>query len=184
MIDGTDVLRILAADHRDVEDLFQRYEAANDPAEKTKIAHSIVHELAVHAEVEELYFYPRLRDEFHDGAELTDGAVNEHMRMKQALNDIDSMTAVDDEFDGLMRTLVREVRHHVRGEESDLFPRAREVLSAEQRRDLGARLERARSMVPTRPHSDAPTPPGAETGAEPPTALSDRVRNAVRAASG
>lgn len=184
MVDATDVLRVLANDHQHVEDLFQRYEAASDPAEKTRIAHTVVHELAVHGEIEELYFYPRLRDEFHDGAELVDGAVDEHVEMMQTLNDIDSMTAEDDEFNGLMRTLVREVRHHVRGEEADLFPRAREVLSAEQRRALGARLERARSMVPARPHSDAPTPPGAGTAAEQPTALSDRVRNAVRTTTG
>lgn len=184
MVDTTDALRVLASDHRHVEDLFQRYEAASDPAEKTKIAHTVVHELAVHGEIEELYFYPRLRDEFHDGADLVDGAVDEHEEMMQRLNDIDSMTAEDDEFDGLMRSLVREVRHHVRGEESDLFPRAREVLSAQQRRALGKRLERARSMVPARPPSDAPMPPGAGAVAEQPTALSDRVRNAVRATSG
>lgn len=132
MVDAADVLRVLANDHQHVEDLFQRYEAASDPAEKTRIAHTIVHELAVHGEIEELYFYPRLRNEFHDGAELVEGAVGEHVEMMQTLNDIDSLTAEDDEFDGLMRTLVREVRHHVRGEEADLFPRAREVLNAEQ----------------------------------------------------
>lgn len=183
MVDASDALRVLANDHRHVETLFQRYEAADDPDEKTKIAHSVVHELAVHGEIEERYFYPRLRDEFHDGDELADGAVTEHLEMTQTLNDIDSMTAEDDQFDGLMRTLVRDVRHHVRAEETDLFPRAREVLSADQRRALGERLEWARSMVRTGPRADGPTP-GAETVAEQPTALSDRVRKAVSATSG
>jgi hypothetical protein len=58
-----------------------------------------------------------------------------------------------------MRTLIEQVRHHVDEEESELFPVIRKSLSAERLNDLGQALEGARMMVPTRPHSNAPTSP-------------------------
>jgi hypothetical protein len=85
-------------------------------------------------------------------------------------------------FDDRMRELIAEVRHHVQEEEGELFPAIRQALSEEDLRELGERMERARSMVPTRPHPNAPTSPGAKAAAGPPVALIDRIRDAIRSA--
>lgn len=180
MAEDMDAVDILTRDHRNVEDLFGRYEAATDPDTKTEIVHEVVHELAVHGEIEELRFYPRLREVLEDGDALADEAVNEHVEMKQTLDDLDSMTAEDEGFDQRMHQLMGEVRHHVEEEERDLFPGIRQALSDDELQDLGQRLEQARSLVPTRPHPNAPTSPEAKAAAGPPTALMDRVRDAIR----
>jgi hemerythrin superfamily protein len=176
----TDAIDLLTAEHRKVESLFAEYEAATDPAEQTKVVHRVVHDLAVHGEIEELLLYPRARQALPDGESLADEAVEEHLAIKQTLNDLDSMTAEDEGFADKMAELMREVRHHVEEEESDLFPKLREALTEEERAELGGALEAARTIVPTRPHPSAPTGPIGKLAASPPVALVDRVRDAVR----
>jgi hemerythrin superfamily protein len=175
-----DAITVLTDDHERVERLFREYEAATDAAEQTRIAHTIIHELAVHGEIEELLFYPRLRTVLPDGDALADEAIEEHLAMKHTLNDLDGMTADDPDFDPRMRALMAEMRHHVGEEEQELFPRARDALSADELADLADALEGARRMVPTRPHPAAPTGPLGKLATSPPVALVDRVRDAVR----
>jgi hemerythrin superfamily protein len=180
MTEHGDAVDILTRDHRRVEALFGQYEGTTDQAEQTRIAHEVVHELAVHGEIEELLFYPTVRDRLERGDALADEAVHEHVEIKETLNAIDSMEAGEEGFDARMRELMAEVRHHVEEEEAQLFPRIREALSAEELTDLGQSLEGARAVVPTRPHPSAPTGPIGKMVASPPVALIDRVRDAVR----
>lgn len=184
MAEDTSALDLIAKDHRNVEDLFGRYEGSKDPDERTEIAHEVVHELAVHGEVEELFFYPRVRESAPDGGRLAEEAEHEHVEMKETLNELDSMTAQDEGFDGKMSELMAEVRHHVGEEEGEIFPAVREVLSEQDLRDLGERMQRAKSFVPTRPHPKAPTSPAGKAVAGPGAALVDRVRDALRGSGG
>jgi hemerythrin superfamily protein len=175
-----DAVELLTRDHRTVESLFGQFEGTTDPDERTRIAHEVVHELAVHGEIEELLFYPRLRDALPDGSDLAEEAVHEHVEIKKTLNDIDGMTAQDEGFDAKMRELMAEVRHHVEEEESEIFPKIRQALSGEELQKLGSALEGAKAIVPTRPHPSAPTGPVGKLATSPPVALVDRVRDAVR----
>lgn len=176
-----DALTLLANDHRKVESLFARYEGTTDPQEQTEVVHEVIHDLAVHGEVEELIFYPELRDAVADGDALASEAIHEHLEIKQTLNDLDEMTADDDGFDEKMRSLMGEVRHHVQEEEGELFAKIRDALTPERLNDLGQSMEKAKGMVPTRPHPAAPTSPGGKMAAGAPAlALVDRVRDAVR----
>ena len=180
MAEQVDAVQVLTRDHREVESLFQRYESSTDPDEQTKIAHEVIHELAVHGEIEELLFYPRLRTQLGDGNALADEAIGEHVEIKRTLNDLDKMTAADDGFDAKMRELMAEVRHHVEEEENDIFPKVREAVPADELATLGRSLDAARAVVPTRPHPHAPTGPIGKLVTSPPVALIDRVRDAVR----
>lgn len=182
MAEAVNALDVIAADHRHVEALFVEYERATTPEEQTRIVHDVIHELAVHGEVEELLFYPRVKEKAPEGDRLAEDAVHEHVEMKKTLNDLDSMSAEDDGFDMRMRELMQEVRHHVGDEENEIFPRIRQVMTEEDLQDLGKRLQQAKSMVPTRPHPKAPTSPGAKAVAAPGAALVDRIRDAIRGA--
>lgn len=180
MAEKPDAIELIKRDHRNVEEMFSQYERTQDPDERTRIAHDAVHELAVHGEIEELRFYPRMREVLPNGDQLADEAIGEHVEAKQTLNEIDSMTAHDDGFHERMTELMAEIRHHVQEEESEMLPAIREQLSAEELADLGEKLQDAKSMVPTRPHPNAPTTPGAKAVAGPPVALVDRIRDAIR----
>lgn len=180
MADGRDGIQVLIDDHREVESLFTQYEKSSDPHEQTRVAHKVIHELAVHGEIEELLFYPRVRTALPDGSSLADEAIDEHLEIKQTLNELDKMSAGDEGFDQRMRDLMAEVRHHVEEEEGDMFPKIREALPADQLQRLGNSLQGAKAIVPTRPHPSAPTGPVGKLATSPPVALIDRVRDALR----
>ena len=180
MAEHMDAVAVLTRDHREVESLFQRFEKTTDPDEKIQIAHEVVHELAVHGEIEELLFYPRVRSKLADGDSLADEAIHEHVEIKQTLNDIDKTSVADEVLDDRMARLMAEVRHHVEEEEKDIFPKIREAIGTDELDSLGRSLDAARTIVPTRPHPSAPTGPIGKLAASPPVALIDRVRDAVR----
>ena len=180
MAEQSDAVQILTRDHREVESLFQRYEKSSDADEKIQIAHEVVHELAVHGEIEELLFYPRLRTKLPDGNDVADEAIHEHVEIKQVLNAIDKTSVADEVLDERMRKLMAEVRHHVQEEENEIFPQVRAALSDDDLASLGQSLEAARKIVPTRPHPAAPTGPIGKLATSAPVALVDRVRDAVR----
>ena len=183
MAERVNALDLIAEDHRRVEQLFVEYEQALESDEQTRIVHDVVHELAVHGEVEELLFYPRVREKAPEGDRLAEEAVHEHVEMKKTLNDLDSMTAEDDGFSERMHELMEEVRHHVGEEENDIFPAIREALTTEELEDLGKQLQQVKATVPTRPHPKAPTSPGKKAAAAPAVALVDRIRDAIRHAT-
>jgi len=67
----------------------------------------------------------------------------------------------DERFKAKMTVLIENVRHHVKEEETGLFPEVRKAVGRKEMAELGAALEEAKKTAPTRPHPKAPdTPPG------------------------
>jgi hemerythrin superfamily protein len=121
-----DAIALLESDHREVEALFERYEAANEDAEKGEIAAQICLALKVHAQIEEELFYPPARDETGD-TDLVDEAVVEHMGAKTLIAQIEAMRPGQPLYDAKVKVLSEQVRHHVEEEETELFPEVRET---------------------------------------------------------
>ena len=123
---AADAIALLEADHREVEGLFERFEAAGDDAEKADIAARICLALKVHTRIEEELFYPPAREETGD-TDLLDEAVVEHMGAKTLIAQIEAMKPGQPLYDAKVKVLGEQVRHHVAEEESELFPEAREA---------------------------------------------------------
>lgn len=161
---ASDVISLLTADHRQVERLFEQYDLYDDTtAEGTKsaLAGDIVRELSIHAAAEEQVLYPAVRQDVPGGAALADEAIAEHQRVKELAAEVERTPAADRGFDGKLRQLMAEVKHHVGEEEGELFPKLRAAMSPERLDDLGRALEGAKRLAPTHPHPGAPaTPPG------------------------
>ncbi|MGH3099114.1 MAG: hemerythrin domain-containing protein [Streptosporangiales bacterium] len=64
-------------------------------------------------------------------------------------------------------------------EENDLFPQLRQACSHDDLLALGAKLRKAKSSAPTRPHPKAPDEPPANKFLAPGAGLVDRVRDAL-----
>src|SRR4028118_2193773 len=72
-------------------------------------------------------------------------------------------------FKAKMSVLMESVRHHVKEEESELFPKVRKEIKRKELAELGEALEKAKKTAPTQPHPRAPdTPPGHLVAAPPP----------------
>jgi len=158
-----DAIAFLNADHRSVEHLFQQFESTGDRAfaTKTKVVSEIIRELSVHAEIEESVFYPAAAKAAAQTKSMVLESLEEHLGVKRILADLEKMEPTDKRFDAKVTVLIEQVRHHVSEEEGDLFPKVAEGLSQERLDELGVELERAKAVVPTRPHPNAPdAPPG------------------------
>ena len=58
MADKPDAIALLKADHRKVEELFEKFEKARSDSVKTSLVQQICTELSVHTAIEEEIFYP------------------------------------------------------------------------------------------------------------------------------
>lgn len=124
----TDALSLLKADHREVEDLFKQYESQKEERStaKVKTAQLICAALTAHAAVEEEIFYPTVRKALKDeGKELLDEAAVEHQSLKDIIGRLDAASAKDPLYDAGVKVLQEYVKHHVKEEETELFPKVR-----------------------------------------------------------
>ena len=121
-----DAVKLLKADHREVEGYFKQYEELEDDREKQALAAKICLALTVHTKLEEEIFYPAARAEIKD-EDLLDEAVVEHMSAKQLIAEIQKMKAGDELFDAKVKVLGEYVQHHVKEEETEMFPEARDA---------------------------------------------------------
>ena len=121
-----DAVRLLKADHREVEGFFTEYQRLDDDEEKQALADKICLALTVHVAIEEEVFYPAAREQIEDD-DLMDEAQVEHASAKQLIAEIQEMQAGDDLFDAKVKVLGEYVRHHVQEEEKEMFPEARDA---------------------------------------------------------
>ncbi|HEU5152295.1 MAG TPA: hemerythrin domain-containing protein [Iamia sp.] len=180
-----DAITLLRSDHKTVEGLFKRFEKAGDNATVTKrdIVDDIIRELSIHAEIEEQIFYPAVRAAEVPGVEdMVLESLEEHLAAKRLLADLVGMDPEAERFDAKVTVLMEMIRHHVEEEESDLFPAVREVLKRKALGELGDAMEKARDVVPTRPHPGSPDEPPGNVVAGLAAAAVDRARDAGREA--
>jgi hypothetical protein len=123
-----DAIKLLEADHRQVDKWFKEYEATNGAKTKAKLVDQIITALKVHTQIEEEIFYPVSR-EFLDseGEEMVDEAVVEHASAKNLIAEIEAMEVGDDLFDAKVKVLSELIEHHVEEEEKEYFPETRKT---------------------------------------------------------
>ena len=161
--EGPDAVELLTEQHDAIRALFDEYQQLSSQPSKRKdeLAAQLVTHLVKHAEVEELVFYPAVRAEVGDLGEEIDEDLEEHHAAELLLWEIDKVTSSDERFDAKVTVLRELVVHHLEEEEQDLFPRVREALDEQRRRQLGAAMVRAHKIAPSRPHPLTPDEPPA-----------------------
>ncbi len=177
-----DAVAVLKADHRAVEKLFKDFERSGPTAYKSKrrLVDQMITALSQHAAIEEEALYPTARKQDPGVSPQVLEALEEHHVVKWELDELQDLDPRDERFDAKVSVLIENVRHHVREEEGDLFPSLRRAMSRAQLLELGATLERARLLAPTRPHRRGPDEPPAAVVSHAVSGVVDRARDAVR----
>jgi hemerythrin superfamily protein len=166
-------------DHREVDELFGQIEDNTEPAQRRALVERVITELVRHSVGEEEYVYPAARKALPNGEELTEHEIKEHAEAEEVMAKLEKTDAEDPEFDQLVQTLIKDIRHHVEDEEKDLLPQLAKVCDAEELDDLGRKFAHAKSIAPTRPHPSAPDHPPANRILAPGAGLIDRMRDAL-----
>jgi hemerythrin superfamily protein len=127
---GQDAIKLLKADHAEVEELFAQYEKQKKKSGsgKPELIDKICTALTVHAQIEEEIFYPAARNALEeDGEELLDEAEVEHASIKSLVEQLDVMSWDDELCDAKVKVLSEYVKHHVKEEEGQMFPKVKKA---------------------------------------------------------
>src|SRR4051794_6713173 len=144
-----DAIALLKADHRKVEDLFEKFEKASGHGRKQKLAEAICMELTIHTVIEEEIFYPACMGKV-DEKDLNEAYV-EHDGAKVLIAEIEAGGPDEDFYDAKVKVLSEMIKHHVGEEErrsEGIFAQARKArLDMEA---LGAELAaRKKALIAT-----------------------------------
>ena len=123
---GQDATTLLRADHKVVSALFAEYESARSASRKKSIVAKICTELGVHAQVEEEIFYPAVKQALKD-KELVPEATVEHASVKDLIAQVKDMEPDGEMFDAKIKVMSEFVKHHVKEEQNEMFPRAKKT---------------------------------------------------------
>lgn len=120
---ASSAITLLKADHKAVDALFKKYESATSNKVKKQLVDEICKELTIHAQVEEEVFYPRVQKALKDH-ELVPEAKVEHGSLKQLIAEIEGVEPDGEMYDAKVTVLGEYVKHHVKEEEKEMFPKA------------------------------------------------------------
>ena len=139
-----DAIAQLKADHKFVAGLFSDYERTRSIARKKALVAEICSALSLHAQIEEEIFYPAVKIALKDRFLVPEATV-EHAGIKDLVAQIRDIEPDGEMFDARVKVLSEYVKHHVKEEQDEMFPKARASLL--DMKDLGARLAARKGIL-------------------------------------
>ena len=133
-----------------------------------------------HQAIEEQSLWPLVRRRVHNGPRLADEAVGQEQEVKRLLDLLEK----SGQNAALLRQVITITRAHIDFEETQVWPGVRLALSEQELGDLGAQLEQAKRLAPTRPHPHMPCTPEMLKVAAPIAGAADRIRDALGGRTG
>lgn len=176
-------IQMLRQDHKKVQELIERFEQGSD-AEKEQICEQTLHELEVHAALEEELFYPAAKEHV-DEEEQIDQALEEHHVAKLLLSELKKMGLKDERFEAKYKVLAESVKHHIEEEESEIFPMIESSLDGEELgQEMQARKEKLQQKMMGRSTSKSKTQSRGRAGKGARSRQTGRQKGRKRASSG
>ena len=146
-----DAIALLKEDHEKVRELLGELEETTSKATSRRqtLLKSIEQELKIHTKIEEEIFYPAFRDASskEDDKKFYYEALEEHHVVDMVLPEIKKIDAGSDEFAAKAKVLKDLVEHHAEEEETEMFPRARQLMDREELLQLGQQIAQAKESM-------------------------------------
>ena len=150
-----DATTLLRADHKKVSELFAQYEGTRSVARKRALVDDICLELTIHAQIEEEVFYPEVQIALKDKDIVAEARV-EHASLKALIAQIKDREPDGEMFDAKVKVLSEYVKHHVKEEQNEMFPRVKKTNL--DLNELGAKLgARKEELKASPPQLEAPS---------------------------
>ena len=141
------VTLLLRNEHDTVRGLFAKLKKTNSRNQNGKqgLFDEIRREILLHSQMEIEIFYPALASTPSTTAGKLVSTAEEEHRTIEAL--LDSMNAMDKDFDTKMGRLIEEVTQHIEMEEEQIFDEARKNLPEYRLEELGLEMEDRRKIL-------------------------------------
>jgi iron-sulfur cluster repair protein YtfE (RIC family) len=138
-----DPITLLRKDHREAEALIKRLEDSKSPGTRRRqTVDQLVAALTLHMEIEERLVYPLVRREL--GEEEAKEAEVEHRLAREGLKKL--VELVDAPGFGAAVDMVKGgIKHHVKEEESEMFPKLKQRVDRPRLLEIGDRIVAAKS---------------------------------------
>jgi hemerythrin-like domain-containing protein len=146
----SDAISLLKKDHATVKQLLSSLEATTERAtdRREKLLKQIETEIKTHSRLEEEIFYPAFKEAARKSDEhLYYEAVEEHGLVDIVLPDLKSTSSDSEKFSAKAKVLKDLIEHHAEEEETEMFPKARQVMSADELRELGKDIQARREQL-------------------------------------
>lgn len=138
----TDIFTALTGEHDEQRALIRQIlDTSGDTQERRELFSRLDEHVRSHSAAEEQSLLATLlrRPDF---TSLTRHGVAEHHEVHCILKDLAEMDTASNDWLARFRTFQDKYEHHLEEEEDDMFPKARQALSDEERQVLGAYFEK------------------------------------------
>lgn len=139
-----DAITLLREDHQKVKDLFEEIEKTEDARKLKATFDEIMTELTVHERIEEEIFYPAVerRAKEKEVKELIIESYLEHGFVDKIAAEVKKDTPGSETWKPRAKIMKEQLEHHAfEEEEGELFPKVKEMFSAEELTSLGEEME-------------------------------------------
>jgi hemerythrin-like domain-containing protein len=179
-----DALTFLRQDHKSVLGMLEVL--ADAPAEtgatssglRTMVTNLIIAE-SQHEAIEEQIFWPAVRNALEEGDALADTAIEQEQAGKRLLQRLEDGEPGEPDYQEALQQFVEAGRAHIAYEQDVVWPLVQAAIPENELEKLGAKLEAAKKIAPTRPHPDTPPQPAVLNTMGVATAMVDHARDAV-----
>ncbi len=137
------IFRELAKEHGEISVLMKRLSSSSDEELRRELFPKIREELLAHTKGEEQEFYPLLENHEPSRA-LAAQARRDHQEIESILEQLHMSGFGDPSWGHRFEQLVRSVEAHVQMEENQLFPKAKDVMTAREIKESEKRFVLAR----------------------------------------
>ncbi|HEV7666301.1 MAG TPA: hemerythrin domain-containing protein [Chloroflexota bacterium] len=134
-----DVLEFLTDEHDEAKAVFRKLEKA-EGAQASKLFEQLKSMLTLHEEMEETYFYPKLKEEKATEEIVLEG-YQEHHVMDLLIEELSELKPSAEVWAPKIKVLQENTEHHIEEEEGELFPKVRKIWNADKREQVGRQMQ-------------------------------------------
>jgi len=143
------VFDVLGRDHEEVERMLARLEsgptaAGGAHAGVLTLREEMVEKLIIkesrHEAIEEIFFWPAVRERHPHGDELADTAAGQEREVREVLGLLGWLDADMPEFENVLARYIKAGRDHIFFEETRVWPGLAQALTVQDAADLGQKL--------------------------------------------
>ena len=175
-----DVIGVLLEQHARIRELFAEVRATTGDQKKAAFD-DLRSLLAVHETAEELVLRPVTSSVV--GESVAQARNHEEAEANEVLAQLEDLDVEDSAFDAQLRSFEESVVAHAEAEEHEEFDQIIAGCDEGERERLGAKIQAAEKVAPTRPHPSVEPSSTSQRVVGPFAAIVDRVKDALTKAS-
>ncbi|HKY04391.1 MAG TPA: hemerythrin domain-containing protein [Blastocatellia bacterium] len=131
-------LELLKQDHQEASRMMDSLEMSDQP--QMQMFAQLKQALTLHTKMEETLLYPAL-EEHEETRDMVQEAYEEHQTVDEILAELSGLAPTGEDFTRKLAELRENVEHHVKEEETEMFPKVEQVLGRDRLQEMGRQMQ-------------------------------------------